>query len=249
MRAFVVGATGYTGEHVVVELRGRKIETLAHVRPTSPELTSARTRFLSLGAAVEICAWEESVVAEALARFQPTHVFSLLGTTRRRASAERISGNIYEAVEGQLTRLLVNATRQSAPEARFIFLSSMGTSPGARSRYLRTRAGIERHCTDSGLRSTIARAPIISGKDRSEARPAERMAAVVLNALLAGTAALGGRRVRDAYHSMTGRQLARALVNAALDANAANRILEPSELRVYAERALAGSPPPKLAST
>ena len=46
----MIGATGLTGRSVVAVLRERGIETLAHVRPDSPDLERWRSQFGALGA-------------------------------------------------------------------------------------------------------------------------------------------------------------------------------------------------------
>jgi uncharacterized protein YbjT (DUF2867 family) len=166
----------------------------------------------------------------------PTLVFALLGTTRRRAKRERISGNIYDKVEGKLTSMLLDATCRAAPTARFSLLSSIGTRDGARGAYLRARAAMERAVRASGLAYTIARPSFVTGSDRTEFRLGERLGARVADAALALGGALGARRLQTRWCSMTAPELARALVTAALDPSCANRVLEPEELRALLVR-------------
>jgi nucleoside-diphosphate-sugar epimerase len=228
-RAFVAGATGYTGRAVVAELLARGTVTTAHVRPDSPRLGAWHDHFTALGAAVDESAWTAAALEAALARHRPDVVFALLGTTRARGA--RAPGDSYGTVDYGLTALLLHATFRAAPHARFVYLSSVGVGPRARGAYLRARWRLERELRASGLQWTIARPPIISGPDRAEPRRLERLAALVGDALLATAGALGARRVQDRYRSITGPELARALVRHAFDAGSAGRVLYGDELR------------------
>ena len=57
-RALVIGATGYTGHHVVQQLRSADIETVAHVRPDSSQGEVWEGRFESYGADVSRAPWD-----------------------------------------------------------------------------------------------------------------------------------------------------------------------------------------------
>lgn len=230
--AFVAAATGYTGRAVVAELRRTGVETVAHVRPDSPSLDEWRARFEGLGARVDATPWREDAMAATLRRVRATHVFGLLGTTRAR-SRRGGSGAVedtYEAVDYGLTALLIRATREAAPEARFIYLSAMGAGQGARGAYMAARWRVERELVDSGLRHVIARPSFITGPDRDEPRPTERLAARLLDAALAVSAGLGARRLPARYGSTTNTALAGALVRLALDPSAAG-VYESEALR------------------
>ena len=69
----------------------------------------------------------------------------------------------------------------------------------------------------SGLPFLIVRPSFITGEDREESRPAERIggAAVDWGTRLLG--ALGARRLRDRFRPRTGRELAGAIVRLALE--------------------------------
>lgn len=230
MRAFVAGATGYTGKAVVRELRERGITTFAHLRPGSPTGEAAVAEFRALGAEPRVVAWRPSDIEATVAEAAPELVFALLGTTRKRARREGISGNIYQEVEGNLTTLLLEACGRVAPRARFVFLSALGTKPRSKSPYLEVRATVEGALAASGIPYTIARPGLISGDDREESRPTERVAAAVVGALLAMAGLVGASRLRTRFAPMTAAELARALVDAALDPAAENRVLELPEL-------------------
>lgn len=231
--AFVAGATGYTGRAVVRALRARDIDTIAHVRPDSARLVEWRERFTALGARVDATPWQQGPLEATLAREKPSWIFALLGTTQARSRQARSDGasDSYESVDYQLTAMLLDATKISAPNARFIYLSSVGVNRDTRNPYLAVRARLEEVLTRSGVAWTIARPSFITGPDRDERRPMERIGALASDAVLDVAALFGARRLRARYASTTNTILADALVRIALDPTAANRVFESEELR------------------
>jgi len=240
-RAFVAGATGLTGRFVVEALRARGIATVAHVRPDSPRLSEWRARFEALGAEVDTTPWNDGAICAAIATRQPTLVFALLGTTRARASrAAKAGGDAsresYDAVDVALTEMLIRACEAISTEVvrpRLVYLSSIGAGDGARGSYLEARTRVEKALEKSGVPYIIARPSFIVG-DRDDSRPAEKLGAPVANALLGAIGFLGARRTADRYRSIRGEDLARVLVNAALDVDPKNRILEADALQALA---------------
>ena len=240
-RAFVAGATGLTGRFVVAELRRRGIETHAHVRPDSPRLAEWRGRFEAEGAIVDTTPWEASAIAAAFATHRPTLVFGLLGTTRARASRTAKAGGdpakeSYDAVDVAMTEQLIAASGALSPLPRFVYLSSAGAGEIGRGSYLDARTRVESTLARSGVPYTIARPSFIVG-DRDDARPAEKLGAPVADALLGALGALGARRTADRYRSIRGEDLARALVQAALDPRRAGAILEADTLQAMVRAA------------
>lgn len=231
-RAFVAGATGYTGRAVVRVLRERGVQVTAHVRPDSPRLEEWRARFGALGAMVDATSWDESAMREAIARVRPTHVFSLLGTTRRRIRAAGAAAS-YESVDYGFTALLVRATKAAAPTARFIYLSSLGASETGTA-YMRARGRAERELRESGLSWITARPAFVTGEDREEPRPAERIAGTAVDAFLGAIAFLGIRGPQRKYASLTGEALARALATLALSGR--DGVYHAAALRAAASR-------------
>lgn len=233
MRAFVAGATGYTGREVVRELRGHGVAAVAHVRPDSPRLADWEVRFQAHHAVVDTTPWELHAMRETLERWQPTHVFALLGTTRARARAAQARGRdeSYEKVDYGLTSLLLRAVLLTGRETRFIYLSSIGVHENPRNAYLAARWRMEGELKESRLPYIIARPGFITGPDRDEFRLGERVLASLSDGALALAALVGARKLRDRFRSITGPQLAHALVHAALDARYTNVILEAPELR------------------
>jgi uncharacterized protein YbjT (DUF2867 family) len=229
--AFVAGATGYTGRAVVHELRARGVSTYAHVRPDSPKLGEWRRAFEPLGAVVDTTPWTPEAFAARFAEVRPTVAFALLGTTKARARAAGRAGGApadYETVDWGLTVLLVEAARTVG--AKVVYLSSAGADARSRSAYLAVRGRVEARLRESGLPFVSARPSFITGPDRDESRPAERVGAVVADGALGLLGALGARRLRDRYRSTTNVALARALVRLGLDAGATG-IVESEDLR------------------
>ncbi len=234
--AFVAGATGYTGLEVVRALRARGVETHAHVRPGSSALARVEPLFREVGALLDTTPWEESALTATLARIRPDAVFALLGTTRARTreaarrgdDAQRLG---YDAVDYGLTAMLLRAVRAAGLTPRFVYLSSAGVREGTGSAYLAARARVERALGESGVPYTIARPSFITGPDREEDRPLERVGSAVADAGLGVLGALGARRLRERYRSTTAATLAASLVRHAFEPGSANAVLESESLR------------------
>jgi len=217
----------------VHELRRRHINTVAHVRPDSKLLLVWQAEFGRAGAATDTAPWSEATMAAALQRHTPTVIYALLGTTRAQ-------GGDYLGIDYGLTATLLRAARAAAPDARFVYLSSVGVGPRARGEYLQLRWRFEQELRESGQPWTIARPSFITGPDREQDRPRERAAAAVADAVLAVAARLGASGLRDRYRSMNATILARALVHAGFDADTAARVLDAAALR---HLSLAGTGP------
>ena len=233
-RGFVAGATGLTGRGVVRHLLARGAEAIAHVRPDARELAAQRAAFEALGARVDTTPWDEAAMTETLRRLAPSAVFALLGTTRKRAKAEgaRDAAAAYEAIDYGLTALLRRAAEASGVRPRFVYVSMVGLdrSRDSKNPYTQVRVRIERELVAGALPYTIVRPSLIIG-DRDDARAGESLAAGALDGALGLVGALGGRRVRDRYRSITGDALGAACVRLAFDADAQNRVFEPDALR------------------
>ena len=234
-RAFVAGATGYTGREVVHQLCERKGSVTAHLRPGSPSSARWGEQFRTWGAEVAEVPWELAPLTEALAERRPDLVFSCIGVTRASARRDELGDvNIYEQVDVRLNTLLVEALRAAGLTPRFIYLSSIGASESARSKYLASRARAEAAVAESGLPYTIARPSFISGPGRDDGRPLERVAAGASDGFLAMAGLLGARRFRDRFRSIDNVQLARALITAALDPTCDGTILTGDRLQPLA---------------
>jgi len=231
--AFVAGATGYTGREVVRILVGRGVRTVAHVRPDSARAEEWRSRFEGVGAAVDSTPWGDAEMTETLLGLQPTHVFSLLGTTRarRRVSAARGTVESYEAIDYGLTAMLIRAAVASGSKPRFIYLSALGVREDTTNPYLVARWRAESALRASGLPYTIARPSFITGSDRDESRPTERVAAAAVDAAARVAWLFGAHRLAGSVRSMTGRELAAGIVRHAFEPSAEDVTVGAEELR------------------
>jgi uncharacterized protein YbjT (DUF2867 family) len=213
--AWVAGATGYTGHELVRALCERGATVHAHIRPDSPRLAEWTERLRAYGAHVEAVPWAEEALKAALLRAAPTQVYALLGTTQKRARAAAAAGAPpadYTAVDVGLTLMLLRAAAALPEAPRFVYLSSLGADPDARGAYLRARGQVEQQLRQSTLPYTIARPSFISGSDRPESRPAERISALLADGVLGVLGALGARTLRDRLRSNSAQGLARALI-------------------------------------
>lgn len=237
-RAFVAGATGYTGREVVHQMCARGAAVAAHVRPGSPSAARWGEQFRAWGAEVVEAAWEPEALRAALAARRPALVFSCVGVTRASARRDAVGGDIYQEVDVRLNQMLIDAVVAAGLAARFVYLSSVGASAGARSKYLAARAQAEAAVVASGLPYTIARPSFIAGAGRDDGRPLERAAAAAGDGLLAVAGLVGARRLRDRYRSIDNVGLARALVAAALDPACAGQVLSGERLQALARAAV-----------
>lgn len=230
--AFVAGATGFVGRAVVEQLRARGVAVIAHVRPTSKRLDEWRETFGKLGAEVDASPWDTAMLAEALETRGATHVFIAIGTTRKQAKSDGITGDPYEQVDHALTRMLCDAAVAAGTRPRIVYLSSVGAGPGSRSPYLKARWRAEEAVRGCGLPSVIARPSFIvsgDGAQRDDGRPLEKAAAVVADGLLGAIGLVAGK-TRDRYRSTTPARLADALVRLGLDGEP-GKTYEGAELR------------------
>jgi nucleoside-diphosphate-sugar epimerase len=231
--AYVAGATGYTGRAVVRMLVESGVETHAHVRPDSQNLESWRQRFTEIGAQVDTTAWDLQALTHRLAELGPEMVFGCLGTTKKRIGRDAAEGKTssYALVDYGMTVMLHSAAQACGTNPRFVYLSSAGSKPGGQGSYLGARWAVEQVLIQSSLPYTIARPSFITGADRDDNRPAERIGATVSDSLLSLIAALGAKGLRERYRSTTNTALGKALVRLAFDPDAACQIVESEGLR------------------
>jgi len=237
--AFVGGATGYTGKEVVRVLVERGVRAVAHVRPDSPRLAEIGAEFTKEVARVDATPWDDASLARTFAELRPDIVFALLGTTKareKRAAKAGESESSYETVDYGLTSKLLRASRQVS--AKFVYLSALGAgSPSGA--YLAARFKVEAEVRESGIPFVIARPSFVTGPDRAESRPLERVAATAVDAVLNFASHVGGKGLQARFGSMTARELATALVDLAMDPEARQTIAEPPQLREVMARAQA----------
>ncbi len=235
LRVFVAGATGYTGQAVVTESLQRGLQVYAHIRPDSARVDRHRSRFAEQGATVEVCSWDLDTLTAALRKIQPDVLFCLIGTTRSRMLQIKKGGGdpqegSYQAIDFGLTKRLVDAAKLAGIHPRFVYLSSLGVGPKAKGAYLRARTQAEQAVQHSGLPYVIVRPSFISGPDREEARPLERIGANLADSLLGVAQAMGMKSLSSRYRSIDAYKLAAALVDYAQDPQNENRIILSDQL-------------------
>ena len=230
---FVTGATGYTGREVVRQLIVPMDSVVAHVRPDSKDVARWTHDFGELGAQIDTTAWTIEAFAETFGFLRPTHIFSLLGTTRSRGKKGSGSSveDTYEAVDYGLTVLQIEAARMAGITPTFVYLSSMGANDSKTNAYMRVRWRVEQALQQSALPSVIARPSLIVGPDRDEPRPWEMVGSKLLDMALKGAGMVGARKLDNRYRSTTNGELAAALVRLGLDPACANQIFESDALR------------------
>lgn len=228
--AMVLGATGFVGREIVRQLGVRDTRVIAHVRPDSKELDRWRTTFTEQGAIFDATPWDQAALAERMKISAVTHLYLAIGTTRAKAKADAISGNIYETVDYGLTKLAADAARDSGMHPRIVYLSSIGASPESSSQYLAWRGKAEQAVVDAGLDYVIARPSIING-ERDSLRLGEKAASIVGDGVLAVAGLFGGRRLRDKYKSTSPDVLASALIRLGEADGHPRQIAEGAELR------------------
>jgi uncharacterized protein YbjT (DUF2867 family) len=228
-KSFVLGATGFVGREVVRQLCARGARVIAHVRPDSSRLDEWRAKLGELGAEVDATAWDVPALAARWRTLVPTHVYILIGTTRGKAKADKVAGDIYQAIDLGLTKIAVEAARASEVKPRVVYLSAIGADASARGAYMRARGQAEEVVKGAGLPWVIARPSFITG-ERDEGRIGERTAAIVGDGLLAVAGVFGGKRLRARYRSTTPDVLAAALIRIG-EAEESGRVVEGAELR------------------
>ena len=223
---FVAGATGFTGRGVVQAACAAGLRTVAHVRPDSARRAEWERRFAGWGAEPDSTPWEASAMAARVAALKPTYVFAVLGTTMKRAKQDGLSDG-YAQVDYGMTAMLIDAAVQ-ANKPRFIYLSAAGVAPN-RGAYLEARYKVEQRLKASGLPYTIARPGLITGV-RDEGRMLESMFAAALKPTAAVLRMLGSTSTAAWATPLTGEELGRALVHAALAQSGAAVVLEPKDI-------------------
>jgi len=213
MTAFVLGATGFVGREVVRQLCVRGSKPIAHVRPDSSKIADWRASFGELGATVDASPWNANALAAALREYHATELYILIGTTRGKAKADHVEGDIYQQIDRGLTELAVDAAKQVGG-IRLVYLSSVGADSTARSAYLKARGQAEDAVRSSGLPWVIARPSFIVG-DRDESRIGEKVGAGIGDGMLAIAGLLGGKSLRAKYKSTSPDVLASALIRIA----------------------------------
>lgn len=169
MRLMLAGCTGLVGRHVL-ELAladGRITEVVVPVRrplAPRPRLTAPVVDYEDLPGDADWWAVDAAICT--------------LGTTIRTAGSQDTFRRVDHDYPLMVARL---AHRHGA--ATFALNSAMGADPASRIFYNRVKGEVERDIGSVGFRSLTIVRPGLLGGERSEVRPAERIASVALRFL------------------------------------------------------------------
>ena len=169
MRLLVLGATGLVGSHVVdLAIEDERIdEVIAPVRrplPQRPDLVAPRVDFERLP---EVAPWWHADAA-----------ICALGTTLKKAGSREAFQRVDHGYALQAARL---AHRRGT--RTFVLNSAMGADPGSRIFYNRVKGEVERDLREVGFDSLTLVRPGLIGGEREEFRLGEHVATLVLGAL------------------------------------------------------------------
>lgn len=226
----VTGATGYTGREVVRQLCDRGQSVIAHIRPGSATGESLAPRFEGWGAAVDKTVWEEEAWVASLKQMQPKLIYFLIGTTKARMRQSDDDAS-YDAIDFGLFDLLLRACQKAAVAPKVVYLSALGVKPNARTAYYRARYKAEQALLNSGLDYVIARPAMITGANRQESRPLERVGGWMADAAAAGLKAMGAQQKAARWRSTDNEELAWALVKYGLDESQRAALVEAEDLK------------------
>lgn len=235
-RCFVAGATGFTGRAVVQQLCEAGEVVVAHIRPGSSSLERYGPGFEALGAEVDTTPWSLPELRARLIALEPTHVFCLIGTTGARMKALEREGKqaaaaSYDAVDYGLTAMLVEASEAVPVRPRFVYLSSMGVGPRALNAYMAARWRAEEAVRHATLPFTIIRPGLITGPNREDDRPAERITGALMGGVFGAARKLGLARLADQYTPTDDAELAAGIIRHALNPTSPSDIIEQHQLR------------------
>lgn len=220
VRIALVGGSGLVGSHVIGLCVGREDMRLTAI---------ARSELaLPAGARMEVFVAEPANWGEVIEALRPTAVICALGTTWKRAGKDEAA---FRAVDQELVLAVARAAKKHGVE-RFVSVSSVGADPHSKTFYLRVKGETDRELTKVGFpRLDVLRPGLLRG-NRSETRPAERLAMIaspLFNPLLRG-------KWRQ-YRAIPAETVARAALGCALRP-ARGRFVHDNDAILRAARAL-----------
>ena len=210
----IIGATGLVGRECVRQFaaHGAFARVVALVRRALPdELRLPR---------VEAHVVDFDRLDASAARFAVTHVLSALGTTIRQAGSQER----FRAVDFGYALSAARLGRERGAH-HFLLVSALGASAASRVFYNRVKGELEDAVRGLGYRSlTIVRPSLLLGP-REELRPGEVIGRVL------------GVLAPSRYRPVQARDVARALLEAAVRDEPGIRVIESQEIRRIAETA------------
>lgn len=205
--AIVIGATGLVGRECVKQLVTRpEFERVTAVarRALPDQLQSSRLRTVLI---------DFDRLDERSDAFQASHVFCALGTTIKQAGSQQR----FRQVDFEYP-LRVAELALAAGARHFLLVSSVGASPASRGFYLKVKGELERAIVALGFPSvTVVRPSLLLG-DRKEFRLGEEIATRLSWAF------------PRAYRAVHVREVAGALVNAAVEDRPGLRTIENTDI-------------------
>jgi NADH dehydrogenase len=151
-RIFITGASGFVGTAVVKELLRRDYAVRALINRRRIEVDDPRIE------RVQVDLFDPSALAGAIAGCDA--VIHLVGIIMEKPSA----GITFERLHFGATKSVVDAASRAGVR-RYVHMSALGTSPGAASRYHRSKYDAEQHVAGSSLDWTIIRPSMIHGPE------------------------------------------------------------------------------------
>ena len=150
-RAAVFGGSGFIGTYLVMSLFQMGYQVNLLVNRTSPDLNSPRGRIRTFAGSIENAAALEACCAGCSAVF---HLVGLIVETRVKTFQKTV-------IEGMANAI---AAARRAGVSKIVYLSALGASAEATSRYYQTKYQAEQQVRNSGLDYTIFRPSIVYGR-------------------------------------------------------------------------------------
>jgi len=212
MRVALIGATGLTGAELLKTLVEAPVVSAVNIlvrRPMSPPHAKVGVHRFEPGDPAAYVRPLEGCEA----------VFVAVGTTMRKVRGDRAA---YRRIDHDIPMHAAQAAA-SAGVRVFGLVSSVGADAAARSNaYLRLKGETEAEVCRHGIPTVMLARPSFLMGDRTEFRPAERLAQWVMVPVLDR---LLPKRMSK-YHSIPARQVARALFSGALHLPEGRHVLE-----------------------
>jgi uncharacterized protein YbjT (DUF2867 family) len=208
LRLLLVGASGEVG---------RAVLALALADPRVAEVVALTRRPLAVAARLNNLVVDFDNLPETAPWWAVDAVVCTLGTTQRAAG----SNEKFAAVDRDLPLRVARLARR-AGATRFALNSSLGADAGSGNFYLRIKGEAEEAIGTLGYPGYTVVRPSLIDVDRSESRPGERLALMVVRGLRP--------LIPARWQAVTPEAIARALLDGALAAQAVSRIVESADL-------------------